>query len=677
MRYTTAVLAIKQLRVEFGARVIFSDLSFTVLEKERISFAGHNGAGKSTLMKCIGGMLEPNGGTISKPKHCKIGYLPQEGIHISGISLWDETESAFAEATKIQTEIDSLGELLETQDPREEEFSETLEKIGELELQLEHFDPNRIKPKVESVLTGLGFKRSDFDRDCSEFSGGWQMRIAMAKLFLQEPAVLLLDEPTNHLDIDSQQWMEQYLINYSGAIIIISHDLALLDTLTKRTIAFHQGKAEEYAGNYSYYLKESKLRKEIKMKQYLSQKKEIDKAKAFIDRFRAKASKATQAQSRLKALEKIEIIEIDQEDAVMNFTFPKPPPSAQSVAKLENASKAYGKTEIFEDFNFEVEKGARIAIVGPNGAGKSTFCRLITGQEDPDSGEYTLGSKSAISFFSQNHADELDPELSVLETCQAVSSRENAPLVRNILGCFLFRGDDVFKKVGVLSGGERSRVALVRMLIQPANFLILDEPTNHLDVQSQAVLQRALQEYPGSYLIVSHNRSFLDPIVTRTLEFRPEAEPRLYHGNVTYYIDKKAEEKELEKQAAKQAKANQRAKSSAKTTSNTSNTSSSNDDSKLSRKDQRKRDAEIRQKRSTILKPLESELETLEAEIAKIEAAQATLTKHMSTPEVSTDGEKMQEASIAYSNLTEKLEQAYSKWTEVSDKIEKFNAEFN
>ncbi len=663
------MLAIKQLRVEFGARVIFSDLSFTVLEKERISFAGHNGAGKSTLMKCIGGVLEPNGGKITKPKHCKIGYLPQEGIHISGVTLWDETESAFAEAKGIQNEIDRLGELLETQDPRNEEFSETLDKIGGLEIQLEHFDPNRIKPKIESVLTGLGFKRSDFQRDCSEFSGGWQMRIAMAKLFLQEPAVLLLDEPTNHLDIDSQTWMEQYLINYSGAIIIISHDLALLDTLTKRTIAFHQGKAEEYAGNYSYYLKESALRKEIKMKQYLSQKKEIEKAKAFIDRFRAKASKATQAQSRLKALEKIEIIEIDQEDAVMNFTFPKPPPSAQSVAKLENATKAYGKTEIFKDFSFEVEKGARIAIVGPNGAGKSTFCRLITGQEAPDSGDYILGSKSAISFFSQNHADELDPDLTVLETCQAVSSRENAPLVRNILGCFLFRGDDVFKKVGVLSGGERSRVALVRMLIQPANFLILDEPTNHLDVQSQEVLQTALNEYPGSYLIVSHNRAFLDPIVTHTLEFRPEAEPRLYHGNVSYFIDKKAEEKDIAKQAAKRAKASQREQQKA-------SQNSTDSDSKLSRKDQRKRDAEIRQKRSSILKPLETELESLETQIADIESAQATLTQHMSSPEVATDGEKMQEASVAFQNLSEKLEKTYSKWTDTSDKIEKFNEEF-
>jgi len=667
---------IKKLRVEFGPRVIFSDLSFTVLEKERISFAGHNGAGKSTLMKCIGGALEPNGGQITKPKHCKIGYLPQEGIHIHGITLWDETESAFAEAKQLQNEIDKLGDLLETQDPMEEEFSDTLEKIGELEIQLEHFDPTRIKPKVESVLTGLGFKRSDFQRDCGEFSGGWQMRIAMAKLFLQEPAVLLLDEPTNHLDIESQTWMEQYLINYPGAIIIISHDLALLDTLTKRTIAFHQGRAEEYAGNYSFYLRESALRKEIKRKQYVAQQKEIEKTKAFIERFRAKASKASQAQSRLKQLEKMELIEIESEDAVMNFTFPSPPPSAQSVAKLENACKAYGKTDIFNNFNFEVEKGARIAIVGPNGAGKSTFCRLITGQEDPDEGEFTLGSKSAISFFSQNHADELDPDLTVLETCQAVSSRENAPLVRNILGCFLFRGDDVFKKVGVLSGGERSRVALVRMLIQPANFLILDEPTNHLDVQSQEVLQKALSEYPGSYLIVSHNRSFLDPIVTHTLEFRPETEPCLYHGNVTYYLDKKAEEKDLAKKAAKRAKAQQRELAEKQAKAAAQSKAAESADNNLSRKDQRKLEADLRQQRNATLKPLEAELEVHESDIAELESAQAALTKHMSDPAVAADGAKMQEASTAYAALTEKLETTYSKWTEVSDKIEKFKEEF-
>ena len=660
------MLSIKNLRVEFGPRVIFKDLCFTVLEKERIAFAGHNGAGKSTLMKCIGGVLEQNSGEINKPKHCKIGYLPQEGIHITGISLWDETESAFAEARDLQVKIDALSDKLGELDPASEAFSDALNDIGTMELQLEHFDPGRIKPKIESVLTGLGFKRDDFERDCSEFSGGWQMRIAMAKLFLQEPAVLLLDEPTNHLDIDSQTWMEQYLFNYPGAIIIISHDLALLDALAKRTIAFHHGRAEEYAGNYSYYLKESILRKEIKLKQYQAQQKEIEKTKQFIERFRAKASKASQAQSRLKQLEKMELIEIEQDDAVMSFTFPSPPPCAQSVAKLEQADKAYGKTEIFKDFDFEVEKGDRIAIVGPNGAGKSTFCRLITGQEAPDSGDFILGSKTAVSFFSQNHADELDPDLTVFETCELAASRNNAPLVRNILGCFLFRGDDVFKKVGVLSGGERSRVALVCMLIQPANFLILDEPTNHLDVQSQEVLQNALREYPGSYLIVSHNRAFLDSIVTQTLEFRRGDEPRLYAGNISYYLDKKEDEKN---------EAKLKAKTSNRTGGTTVNTTLSPTGQKLSRKEQRKLKAEHRQKRSNILNPLKKEFEEVEATIAKIEAEQAPLTAQMSSPEIAADSKKLQETSNAYQKLADKLEKTYARWGELSEKIEVLTAE--
>ncbi len=652
------MLSIKNIRVEFGARVLFKDLSFTVLQKERIAFAGHNGAGKSTLMKCIGNVIEPNAGEIAKPKGCKIGYLPQEGIHISGITLWDEVSSAFSEATELQKEIDRLSDTLDHLDPRTEAYADALDNIGEMELKLDNFDPNRIKPKMESVLVGLGFQRTDFERDCSEFSGGWQMRIAMAKLFLIEPEVLLLDEPTNHLDIDSQTWVEQYLFNYPGAIIIISHDLALLGALTTRTIAFSHGRAEEYAGNYSFYLKESKLRKEILIKQYESQKKEIEKTKQFIERFRAKASKASQAQSRLKQLEKIELIEIEQDDAVMNFVFPSPPPCAQSVAKLEKVGKIYGDLTVLNQFNFEIERGERIAIVGPNGAGKSTFCRLITGQEEPTSGEFTLGSKSSLSFFSQNHADELDPDKSVLETVTEAASRKNAPLVRNILGCFLFRGDDVFKKIKVLSGGERSRVALVSMLVQPANYLILDEPTNHLDVQSQEVLQNALKEYPGAYIIVSHNRSFLDPIVTKTLEFRPGEQPRLYHGNISYYLSKKEEEKVAQK----------RTNSPQSHTSHTQQSSSTKP--KLSRKDQRKRDAENRQKRQKVLQPLKEEFTKLEHSIAELESAQTTLSDHMSTEEVSTNGEKMQQATNAYKALSDKLELAYSRWETVSEKIE-------
>ena len=653
------MLAIQHLHIEFGARVIFSDLSFAVLPKERIAFAGHNGAGKSTLMKCIAGILTPNSGKIVKPKYCDIGYLPQEGIHIKGISLWDEVEAAFAEARDLQRKIDELSENLHDLDPRSAPYSDLLHDIGDLELKLEAASPGTIKPKMESVLTGLGFKRSDFTRDCGEFSGGWQMRIALAKLLLVQPQVLLLDEPTNHLDIDSQKWMESYLVNYPGAILIISHDLALLDMLTTRTIAFHHGRAEEYAGNYSFYTKESVLRKEILVKQYKAQQREIKQAQDFIDRFRSKATKAKQVQSRIKQLEKVKIIEIEQDDAVMSFRFPDPLASGHSVATLENAYKSYGKINIFNDFNLEITRGERIAIVGPNGAGKSTFCRLITGQETPDSGSHHFGHKAAASFFSQNHADELDPNLTVLECAEGSASRENAPLARNLLGCFLFRGDDVFKKVGVLSGGERSRVALVCMLLRPANFLILDEPTNHLDIQSQEVLQNALRDYPGSYLIVSHNRSFLDPIVDKTLEFRQGQPPRMFAGNITYYIEKLEQEKNAEKSQAIANTSQQ--ESGAQTGGN--------------RKEQRKLEAARRQQRTQVLKPLQDELQELELQISEYEAAQTSLTGHMSDPATAGDAEKVQEASSAYKAISEKLEAAITRWGEVSDAIEKAEAE--
>ena len=652
------MLAIQNLHIEFGARVIFKDLSFTVHAKERIAFAGHNGAGKSTLMKCIAGMLEPNGGNIVKPKHCDVGYLPQEGIHIQGITLWDEVEAAFAETRDLQQAIDSLSAKLQNLDPRSAPYSELLHEIGDLELKLDAANPGTIKPKMESVLTGLGFKRSDFTRDCGEFSGGWQMRIALAKLLLTQPEVLLLDEPTNHLDIDSQNWMESYLVNYPGAILIISHDLALLDMLTTRTIAFHHGRAEEYAGNYSFYVKESELRKDILIKQYKAQQREIKQIQDFIDRFRAKATKAKQVQSRIKQLEKIELIEIEEDDAVMSFRFPDPPASGHSVATLEHACKAYGNISIFDQFDFEITRGERIAIVGPNGAGKSTFCRLITGQEEPDSGTHKFGHKAAASFFSQNHADELDPDLTVLDCAEQAASRENAPLARNLLGCFLFRGDDVFKKIGVLSGGERSRVALVCMLLRPANFLILDEPTNHLDIQSQEVLQNALKDYPGSYLIVSHNRSFLDPIVDKTLEFRQGHPPRMFTGNISYYLDKVAAEKNTE------------------TAASNNNSTNRPEVTNINRKEQRKREAAIRQKRNNTLKPLEKELAELEQNIAEYEAAQSALTEHMSNPETAGDAEKMQQASSAFQSISEKLETAITRWGIVSDEIEKLETQF-
>ena len=530
------VLAVQNLRVQYGARVLFNDLSFTVEDGERIALAGHNGAGKSTLMKCMAGLNEPDSGSIIKSRHSQVGYLPQEGIHVRGRRLIDEAMSAFADLMDLQERIDALTQEMEKLDPRSAAYSEVLNEIGELELVLHAHDSARLRPRTESILRGLGFKDRDFDRDCGEFSGGWQMRIALAKLLLREPEVLLLDEPTNHLDIQSQRWMEQYLRTYRGAIILISHDVALLDSLVSRTIAFYHGRAEEYAGNFSYFLKESVLRKEILLRQKKAQEREIAKTKEFIDRFRYKATKASLVQSRIKQLEKVELIEVEEDDAVMNFHFPTPPAGAHSVVRLEKVSKRYGSISVFEDVDFEIVKGDRIAIVGVNGAGKSTFSRLISGGEEPSSGSVTMGRHTQIAFFSQTHADDLDPEKTVLECVEGAATRESAPMVRNLLGCFLFRGDDVHKRVGVLSGGERSRVALVCMLLHPANFLILDEPTNHMDLAGKEALEKMLTSYEGTVLFVSHDRYFINQVATGILEFG-ESDVQFYGMNYAQYLE--------------------------------------------------------------------------------------------------------------------------------------------
>jgi len=670
------MISVQSLRVEYGARVLFSDLGFSVQPRERIAFAGHNGAGKSTLMKCIAGIIKPSSGQINAPKGTRIGYLPQEGIHVKGITLWKETESAFSEAVAMKEKIERLSAELETLDPRSSPYGDLLEEIGDLEIRLDTMDPDRMKPRIESVLKGLGFQTKDFTRDCAEFSGGWQMRIAMAKLFLQEPEVLLLDEPTNHLDIDTQLWVEQYLINYPGAIMLISHDRSLLDTLCTRTIAFSHGRAEEYAGNFSYFERESVLRKEIQLKQYTAQQREIAEIQRFIDRFRASANKATLVQSRVKMLAKIERIPApEQADAVMSFKFPPPPNSGHMVAKLEGVSKAYGPLQIFSGYDFEINKGEKFAVVGPNGAGKSTFCRLITGQEAPDSGEHSFGHKVATSFFSQNHADELDPDRTVLETAEAAASRESMPQARSLLGCFLFRGDDVFKKVGVLSGGERSRVALVCMLLRPANFLILDEPTNHLDMQSQDVLKRALADYPGSVLIVSHNRDFLDPVVTKTLEFRPGKAPKTYVGNITYYIDKSAEDKALEVSAAKAGAAAAKAAPTALPKVNTVPSPEKQASVPgVNRKEQRRQEAEARELRSKVLKPLETEFANLEVKIAELESEQAKLTAKLSDPAISGDPTVFRNATNQVAKVGSALEISYSRWGALSEEIDRTKA---
>ncbi len=480
---------------------------------------------------------------------------PQEGVSTSGLSVFDEAATAFQDVMQLQEQIDELDAQLEKLDPTSDKYADALEDIGELQLRLEHHDASRMKPQIETVLQGLGFSHDDLRRDCGEFSGGWQMRIALAKLLLAEPSVILLDEPTNHLDIETVQWVEQFLQGYPGAIILISHDLALLDNLTKRTIAFEQGRAEEYSGNFSFYLNERVARRELLERAYKNQQRHIEKEEALINRFRAKASKATMAQSRLKQLNKLERIELESDDAGISFKFPQPRPSGHTVIKMEGINKSYGDLQVLKDVDFEILNGERLAIVGVNGAGKSTFSRILSGKEEASSGERKEGHNVTVSHFSQNHADELDPKKTVLQTIEEIGASVAGTNVRTLLGSFLFRGDDVYKLVGVLSGGERSRLALARMLLKPANFLVLDEPTNHLDMMSQDVLRQALDDYKGTFAIVSHNRSFLDPIVTKVLEFRIGKPPKFYYGNVSDYIEKKKADDEAAAAAANRSPA--------------------------------------------------------------------------------------------------------------------------
>ncbi|MEM9282249.1 MAG: ABC-F family ATP-binding cassette domain-containing protein [Verrucomicrobiota bacterium] len=658
------MLAVDKVSIEYGARSLFKDLSLTIRAKERWSFAGPNGAGKSTLMKIIAGIETPDTGRIIKAKQTTIGYLPQEGVQHKGTTVFTEAEKAFDDVKQLQEQLKEVEAELESEDPQSEAYGDLLEVFGDVQLRLEHHDISKMKPRIETVLSGLGFKQSDLKRDTGEFSGGWQMRIAMAKLLLQEPSVLLLDEPTNHLDIETVQWLEQWLRQYGGAIILISHDRSMLDNLTNRTLAFEPGgRVEQYSGNYSFFIREREARKEQAERAYKNQQRENEKTEKLINRFRAKATKAKMVQSRIKQLDKMERIELEEEGATMDFRFPQPERSGQTVLKLEGACKYYGENKVIDGLDFEIERGDKIAIVGVNGAGKSTFSRLIAGDEEPTAGARTEGHKVGISYFSQTHADELNPKKTVLETMEGSVTSEAAGNLRTLLGAFLFRGDDVFKSVSVLSGGERGRLALARMLLQPANFLILDEPTNHLDLHSQEVLQKALLDYTGAYVIVSHNRSFLDPIVTKVLEFIPNKPPKVYYGNVSDYIEKKQADLEAAKAPAR---SNSQLSLSQKAGSKGSGGN---------RKEQRRLEAKAREAKAAKLKPLKAELEEVETTIGNLEQEKADLTAKLVDPEFFKKGEEAAEATKRFSVVESDLETLFSKWNQLSESIDAIEGE--
>lgn len=637
------MIALEHISLQYGGRVVLNDVSVLINPRDRVGLVGPNGAGKSTLLRLLTGTAVPDTGTVNKAGYVTVGYLPQDGVTTSGRSLYAEVESAFEDVVTIRKELDQARETLAHMEPGDPASADTLEVLGELQHRLEDLDAYRMKSKIERVLMGLGFSIADLQRQTEEFSGGWQMRIALAKLLLKEPSLLLLDEPTNHLDLDSLQWLEEYLRGYDGAIILVSHDRAFLDALTSRTLALRAGALEEYAGNYSFYEREKEVRTELLANAYKNQQDRIRHTQAFIDRFRFKASKARQVQSRIKQLEKMELVEIDSGEEQIRFRFPPPTQSGRVVMEVKGLVKSYGSHRVFNGLEYRLERGDRVAIVGPNGAGKSTLSRILAGVEPFDSGERITGHNVTVSYFAQHQSEELDPAKDVLTIVDEAATGEIRKHLRSLLGSFLFHGDDVFKKVSVLSGGERSRLALAKMLLQPANFLILDEPTNHLDMRSKQVLQEALRNYEGTYAIVSHDRAFLDPLVNKVLEVTTSG-IRTYLGTLSEYVRKKR----VEKAPPPQKQPGSRGAGPA---------------------ERRQGESRDRRRRATELRTMERRLGEVEKKIETAENRKKELEEKLADPEFYKNSTETRDVLKEHRDLQVALEELEQEWTVLSESI--------
>ena len=535
------MITINQVTHNFGKKVLFNKINCVINPHDRIALVGSNGSGKTTLLRMLMGELESDGGSIDKAGYVSVGYLPQDGISVSGQTLYAEAECAFSDILELQKNLEKAEEEMVEMDTLADEYYDLIDLMGEWEQQLEDHEPAKMKSRIERILLGMGFNESDFERDTGEFSGGWQMRIALAKLLLQNPSLIILDEPTNHLDIVSQHWVEQYLKHYQGALIVISHDRAFLDVVTNRTLELKLGNLTTFKGNYSYYVGESDKRLETLRKAYANQQKEIKEVKDWINRFRSNVKKASMVQSRIKALEKMELISIPRDEKKMFFRFPKSPPASAKVIQISDLHKAYGDNVIFDGLDLRIDKGDRIAVVGVNGAGKSTLARIMAGTEPYQSGEVEKGINTVLGYFAQSQADELDPNNSVLEEVEKAAIGNDDANPRGALGALLFSGDEALKKTSVLSGGEKNRVALAKMLMHPANCMVLDEPTNHLDIKSKEVLQEAINLYEGTVILVSHDRAFLDGVVNKVLEVSPGS-TRMLTCNVSEYIQRLEQE---------------------------------------------------------------------------------------------------------------------------------------
>ncbi|HPL04986.1 MAG TPA: ATP-binding cassette domain-containing protein [Bacteroidales bacterium] len=645
------MISVNNLTIRFGNFELFSDIGFLINKRDRIGLVGKNGAGKSTLLKVINGDISPNEGNISVPTDIKIGYLPQQMIlENAKLSVFEEARTAFQNVLEIQTEIDKLNvQIANYHDYTEDEYSKLIEKLTHLSEHLNIIGADNIEQNIEKVLKGLGFLQTDFQRKISEFSGGWKMRVELAKILLQNPDVILLDEPTNHLDIEAIQWLESFLETYGGAVLVISHDRAFLDNVTNRTIEINLGKIYDYKVSYSKFkvLQQERLAQQIAA--YENQQKLIEDTERFIERFRYKATKANQVQSRIKQLEKLDRLEIDELDnAAMNIKFPPAPRSGDIVVKIDELSQTYdGKKYILNKIDLIVERGEKIAFVGRNGEGKTTLSKVIIGELEY-SGELKIGHNVKIGYFAQNQDELLDPELTVFETLDRIAVGDIRTKLRDILGSFLFSGEDIDKKVKVLSGGEHSRLSLAKLLLEPYNLLVLDEPTNHLDMRSKDILKQALLKFDGSLIIVSHDRYFLDGLVDKVYEFKNH-KIRQHIGGIYDFLRKKKIEnlKELEQKEKVQA-------------SQTKEKVSENKILYLERKEIE------RQRRS-----LQNKVEKAEKEIERLEKEIETLHNLLSNPE-KIDAEEANAVFEKFSKLNSELEHQMDLWEKAGNELHEF-----
>ena len=522
----------------FGPKVLFQELDWLITPHDRVGLVGANGTGKTTLLKILAGTESLDYGTITQQRGIQSGYLPQDGLSLSGRTIFAECLSVFEHVHQMQREQEDLARRMAEVDHASAEYQQIAERFHRIQAEMQARDGYTIEAEVGTVLNGLGFKKEDWERRTEEFSGGWQMRIALAKLLLQKPNLLLLDEPTNHLDLETRNWLEQYLVNYPHAYVLISHDRYFLDVTVKKTAEIWNKQVFFYSGNYEKYLAQKAERRAQLEAAYSNQKEKIDQLEAFINRFRYQATKAKQVQSRIKELERMEKIEVPPEEKAIHFSFPQPRPSGRMVAEAKDLAKSYGAKQVFSGVNFVIERGDRIALVGVNGAGKSTLIKLLAGSEQATAGELRLGHNADVDYFAQDQYKALDPQARMLDDLFEAAPRSTQTELRSLLGCFLFSEDDVFKTIGVLSGGERNRYALARMLLHPSNFLLLDEPTNHLDLRAKDVLLDSLQKFTGTVVFVSHDRYFIDKLATRVFEIG-DGRVEVFPGNYEDYLWRK------------------------------------------------------------------------------------------------------------------------------------------